>query len=909
LLTKGNEKLVQFNLSAGNHTLHIAHKEKGTKLDQIFISNFSSPQDGQASINCGANASAIPTSFRLTTLSSSQIKIDWKDNSDNEIGFEIWRSEAPDLNYSLVHTTAADTETYTDSDNLKDGTQYYYKILAKGSTNSDFTSARSTITNSDADPDFRMFEPQYNGNISAIKWGNSSDGQNTQQKLYEYEYDPMNRLKFADYVERNNTTNTWNQKAGAFNVEGINYDLNGNIKHLKRYAYENQLRILDDMTYTYEDNNKSNRLQRVEEANNADVKEGFVDGNLTDTDYTYDKNGNLEVDHNKGIISIEYNHLNLPYLIDFGAKGKIRYIYDAAGIKLRKDVLDENGNVVDKTFYINGIQYKGATEATATLDFIQTEEGRAVPAENSTFSYEYFLKDHLGNVRASLKTEPEVVEFTATMEDDKIDKESEYFKNLESRQADAANAKNGTYSAYLNNASEFAKNRGIGPAIMLRVSPGDTVNASVYGKYADKTDNTEHVVDNIFTLLAAAFGLNAATSEAGLTANGMENALAGQAAITPDGSAPKAYLNYIFLDKNFNPGNTTTGFERLPSGALNNYQLLAKEIPIDKEGFLYIFVANESPYDQGVWFDDFTVEVTKSPVAAISDYYPFGMLQAGNSTNSSDPVGNKYLYNGKELQEDLGFNLYAYGLRFYDPILARFISVDPLAEKFPWWTTYQYTGNDPILFIDLDGAERARRVIGSSYVLTASDHHRTNTDGTVFIQEGTRSNNGPSKVAQWLKKVDAMQLGNGGSFPFGVLIDAEKGGGEDNGYRSDNTIHVPEEDLNNLDLAAGSMNKDQKLNKTKSEKNRILTEERNTGQSGKPSFNKDAKGGFENFGAGTSPKEPKTGSSNDTTYLGGGISETKNWKVIKAWVPVVVNGDTFNIPLPQEKIDEMNNNR
>jgi len=40
------------------------------------------------------------------------------------------------------------------------------------------------------------------------------------------------------------------------------------------------------------------------------------------------------------------------------------------------------------------------------------------------------------------------------------------------------------------------------------------------------------------------------------------------------------------------------GFERLPSGALNNYQLLDKEISIDKEGFLYIYVANESPYPE-----------------------------------------------------------------------------------------------------------------------------------------------------------------------------------------------------------------------------------------------------------------------------------------------------------------------
>jgi hypothetical protein len=77
-------------------------------------------------------------------------------------------------------------------------------------------------------------------------------------------------------------------------------------------------------------------------------------------------------------------------------------------------VLDENGNVKDQTFYINGIQYKkGVDQAKASLDFIQTEEGRALPAENSTYAYEYFIKDHLGNVRASLKTEPEVIEFTA----------------------------------------------------------------------------------------------------------------------------------------------------------------------------------------------------------------------------------------------------------------------------------------------------------------------------------------------------------------------------------------------------------------------------------------------------------------------------------------------------------------
>jgi RHS repeat-associated protein len=59
----------------------------------------------------------------------------------------------------------------------------------------------------------------------------------------------------------------------------------------------------------------------------------------------------------------------------------------------------------------------------------------------------------------------------------------------------------------------------------------------------------------------------------------------------------------------------------------------------------------------------------------------------------------------KEYQPDHGFNWYDYDFRFYDPAVCRFWSVDPLADKFPWWTTYQYAGNMPIKFIDLDGAE------------------------------------------------------------------------------------------------------------------------------------------------------------------------------------------------------------
>jgi RHS repeat-associated protein len=79
-------------------------------------------------------------------------------------------------------------------------------------------------------------------------------------------------------------------------------------------------------------------------------------------------------------------------------------------------------------------------------------------------------------------------------------------------------------------------------------------------------------------------------------------------------------------------------------------------------------------------------------------YLPFGESMAEQKAGG---YSTKYRFTGKEVDEETG--LYYFGARYYDPRISLWYGVDPLAEDYPDWSSFAYTMNNPIRFIDPTG--------------------------------------------------------------------------------------------------------------------------------------------------------------------------------------------------------------
>jgi RHS repeat-associated protein len=247
--------------------------------------------------------------------------------------------------------------------------------------------------------------------------------------------------------------------------------------------------------------------------------------------------------------------------------------------------------------------------------------------------------------------------------------------------------------------------------------PGDKITAKVYAKYVDSSD--PQVQQALRDFLAS---LGTGNNGGPLLDGGAPGSLGG--GIVPfatffnhedeDGSGPKAYLNYLIYDRDFNPLNG--GFKRLtvngretgekvgtplPNGGFDELAFEDGDIKITEPGFVYIYFSNENESRVEVFFDDFEVTHTKSPVVQTDDYYPYGLTF--NSHRRENAIPNYYNFSGKEEQNELSVGWNDFGARMYTPEIGRWSVVDATSEKLHEWSVYKYAVDNPVNVIDPDG--------------------------------------------------------------------------------------------------------------------------------------------------------------------------------------------------------------
>ena len=130
--------------------------------------------------------------------------------------------------------------------------------------------------------------------------------------------------------------------------------------------------------------------------------------------------------------------------------------------------------------------------------------------------------------------------------------------------------------------------------------------------------------------------------------------------------------------------------------ALHQIMERAKVSITDTLLFLGDYVVGWSQSPQVI---DYLTDITGTP-SHYYNYLPFGEEMVAQNNSS---YNNVYRFSAKELDEDTGLSYF--GARYYDPKFSIWLSIDPLAEKFPSWSPYTFCYNNPLRFIDPDGRE------------------------------------------------------------------------------------------------------------------------------------------------------------------------------------------------------------
>lgn len=443
--------------------------------------------------------------------------------------------------------------------------------------------------------------------------------------------------------------------------------------------------------------------------------------------------------------------------------GTIKYVYDAGGSKLQKIVTENpapannNQQRIITTSYIASFIYEqvtvGSSAQPEALQVVLHEEGRirvitpySNPSDPANYIgggitlpngkqgvFDYFIKDNLYNVRAIVTEEINKAGSVCSMEDANTQTaqyEEGLFGNPGSGNEVASTRINRppawtsatvlpgqTSNQRVSVLQAVGGQPATGPNVLLRVMAGDVIGASV--EYYYQTDPGSGGGNSGLTAMLNSFGATLSGGRTGVDTKvgvtqvtnslNINGALAGLFSNPPPGSstnenAPRAWLNYIFLDEQFNFVAATSGCRRVSQAGDGADPIAITNIKAVKNGYVYVYLTNES--GTAVYFDNFAVTHQRGQLIEDAAYYAYGLKIAGISSkavsSSLNPAMPGYGYQGSfaEEVEDFELNYNEFELRTYDPQIGRWTSTDPYDE---FASPYLGMGNDPVNNVDPSG--------------------------------------------------------------------------------------------------------------------------------------------------------------------------------------------------------------
>jgi RHS repeat-associated protein len=519
----------------------------------------------------------------------------------------------------------------------------------------------------------------YNGSVKDFRWQTQTPSVTSglsytnAQLMYAYKYDQKNQLTDATFgaITLAGTLNAVPSGTAAHDyygpqvnngidylVNGITYDLQGNLKTLNRNAYAGGGAVtMDQMAYNYIP--LTNKLSQVTDAiiPNTYSNFNFKSGQLTNN-YVYDQLGQLLDDNSEnnyytynvaGKVTEVYSNSSRTVL-------KAKFAYDENGQRLKKTTYDVTGVVAKETWYVCdaagnelSIYEKAvgsAVEQVETAIFTSSRIGIYNP---QTGKRTYEIADHLGNVHTTFGLQPDyslATNFNGAGEDD-------YLFNFN------ASIDPTFYKGTSGASSKVESENPIGASITIPVTTAQVVTANVYSYYA-------------FTgLLANAQLVFELKNNAGVIVNSQSNSI-------------------VLI--------------------ANSWQLLTAmyTVPTVTSGYqLTVYTRWQGSNPQPVWFDDLSISLTpnaenigvlKLEQLSVTDYYPHGGIMPGR--NYAGATNYRYGYQGQFAEKDAETGFNNFELRMWDGKLGRWLNPDP---KNQYHSPYMGMGNNPVSSTDPDG--------------------------------------------------------------------------------------------------------------------------------------------------------------------------------------------------------------